>query len=689
MTNADVRDMLGLPTDGQPKIRPSKKAKKENLGRRPGGLEREILGLHGDRPAPPLSITEVPKYKERPKRAQRPRHWEKTPFFNQARTDGLILRHWHVREDHSTTAFPSTPADSNAASEEQDERIPKPSSDYIFAKYNISVDRPVYTEEQYNAKLTSQTWTKDETDYLVNLACDHDLRWILIWDRYDYKPPHQAGDGDAMAVTVKPKHRTMEDLKARYYQVAAIAMALVNPLTSMSESEFAIHEKMIKFDPTLETKRKQFAEGMLSRSQDEIQEEEILLSELKRIVKNEEKFMQERQELYARLEMAPSNTTTPINRSSDGLTHLLKTLCEAEKNKRKRILGDGVSTPANGLSGQNAAGQGDRSHRQSTGGGADKRSSLSASQGQRQLSTREAARYGVTHHERLTAGVQFRHEKIAKLSQAKSNAQSQKISAALTELGIPARIYMPTAKTTNEYERLIQNINVLLDVRKVSEKVETEIRVIQAQREPKEQQTGDGEMKSPSNLDTNDGVVQVKPSQKTSVDAEGNEDADAETDEADEDADGDGDADADADADVDADADDDAEEEEEAEVEAKAEADAEEEAEEEDEDEEEEEEERGAEAEAQAEAEGGAEAEAEVEEEDSASEQGDSSSGDEGGSAPNEEGGDADNDDDDDADVVADEDHVLLRRFGSIQQHKRRASIMSTGSSKNSKRQKR
>ncbi|KAI4255953.1 MAG: hypothetical protein LQ352_002304 [Teloschistes flavicans] len=653
MTTADVRDMLGLPTDGQPKIRPSKKARKENLGRRPGGLEREILGLHGDRPAPPLSITEVPKYKERPKRTQRPRHWEMTPFFNQARTDGLILRHWHVREEHSTTAFPSTPADSNAASEEQDERIPKPSSDYIFAKYNIHVDRPIYTEEQYNATLTSQNWSKDETDYLVNLACDHDLRWTLIWDRYDYRSPQPIGDNDAMAVTVTPKHRTMEDLKARYYEVAAIAMTLVNPLTSMSESEFAIHEKMIKFDPTLETKRKQFAEGLLSRSQDEIQEEEILLSELKRIVKNEEKFMQERQELYARLEMAPSNTTTPINRSSDGLTHLLKTLCEAEKNKRKRILGDGVSAPANGLSGQNAAGQGDRSHRQST-GGADKRSSLSASHGQRQLSTREAARYGVTHHERLTAGVQFRHEKIAKLSQAKSNAQSQKISAALTELGIPARIYMPTAKTTNEYERLIQNINVLLDVRKVSEKVETEIRVIQAQREPKDQQTGDGEMKSPIDINTSDGIAQKKPTGETSVDAEGDEDADAEVDE---DADADGDANGDADADADADVD----PEEEAEVEAEAKAEVEEEADEEDEDED----------------------EAEVDEEDAADEQRDSSSGDEG-SVSNEDEGDVDEDADADADADVE---ALMRRSSS--RHKRSASIMSTVSSKNSKRQKR
>ena len=38
MTSADVRDMLGLPTDGQPKIRPPKKPKHEVKGKKPGEL---------------------------------------------------------------------------------------------------------------------------------------------------------------------------------------------------------------------------------------------------------------------------------------------------------------------------------------------------------------------------------------------------------------------------------------------------------------------------------------------------------------------------------------------------------------------------------------------------------------------------------------------------------------------------
>ncbi|KAL8891400.1 MAG: hypothetical protein Q9205_002682 [Flavoplaca limonia] len=554
MTTADVRDMLGLPTDGQPRIRPTKKTKQEAKGRRPGGLEREIQSLHGDRPAPPLSINELPKYKEKPKRTQRYRHWDITPFGNNARKDGLVLRHWNWRDDVNTSVFPTTPADSNAASEEQDDRVPKPMSDYKYAKYNVRIDRPAYSDEQYDAHMKSDDWTKDETNYLVDLAYEFDLRWIVIADRYDYQPPQVAQDEHAMAISTPIKSRTMEDMKARYYQVAAIAVTLVNPLTSMSESEFAIHEKMTKFDPSLETKRKQFAEGMLSRSREEIQEEEILLSELKRIVRNEEKFMQDRQELYARLETAPNMAATTINRSSEGLTQLLKTLCEAEKNKRKRILGgDGSATPANGLSGQNAGGPGDRGQRHSI-GGTDKRSSLSGSQGQRQLSMRDQLKYGVTHHERLNAGVQFRHEKILKLSQAKSNAQSTKINAALTELGIPARIYMPTTKTTNEYERLIQNINILLDVRKISEKVDTEIRVILAQREPKEIQDGDHGMGLPTESSTRDEAVEEPLLNRNGEDAQDAEDAEAE---AENEVENDGEDDVDAESDAEADLEDD------------------------------------------------------------------------------------------------------------------------------------
>ena len=416
-----------------------------------------------------------------------------TPFRNEARKDGLMLRHWKKR-DTSIPNFPATPADSNAASEMEADEKPAKTEAYPFTKFNIKIEGPSYTEEQYETHLKSDKWTKEETDYLVNLAKEYDLRWIVIADRYDYKPSETPAEGDAMALTAQAKPRTMEDVKARYYDVAAKTMVLHHPLSHMSTSEFDLHEKMTKFDPARETTRKKLAEGLLHRTPDEVKEEEILLGELKRIVTNEERFSRERKELYERLQAPQSTSGTQMYQSSHELTELMKTLLNVDKNNKKRrslmgLGGDGISSPG-GTSSQNFSGPGELRQRHSLSGAADKRGSLSGASGQRPLNPREEIKFGVSHHERLTAGVTFRHEKITKLAQAKSNVQSTKIAAALTELGIPPRLVMPTTRVCAEYERLIGSVNVLLDVRKVGEKVENEIRVLRAQQ--RDEQDGNG-----------------------------------------------------------------------------------------------------------------------------------------------------------------------------------------------------
>ncbi len=416
------------------------------------------------------------------------------PFLNEARKDGLKLRHWKKR-DTSAPNFPATPADSNAASEMETDEKPAKTEVYPFTKFNVKIEGPSYTEDQYETHLKSDTWSKQETDYLVHLAKDYDLRWVVIADRYEYKPGETPAEGDAMAVTVQPITRTMEDMKARYYDVSAKMMALHHPMSSMSTAEFDLHEKMTKFDPARETTRKKLAESLLHRTPDEIKEEEILLGELKRIVTNEEKFSRERKELYERLQAPQSTGSTQMYQSSHELTELMKTLLNVDKNNKKRrsLMGpEGISSPGGG----NFSG-GDRGHRHSMSGAGDKKGSTSGSSGQRQLTPREEIKYGVSHYERLTAGITFRHEKITKLAQAKSNVQSTKIAAALTELKIPPRLVMPTTKVCNEYERLIQSIHNLLDVRKVSEKVESEIKILRAQREEKENKDRNGGLKEP------------------------------------------------------------------------------------------------------------------------------------------------------------------------------------------------
>lgn len=403
-----------------------------------------------------------------------------TAFSNQARSDGLMLKHWRKKKDGNAATFPATPAESNAASEmEQDERIVKTEPDYHYAKFNVKLPRPEYTNDEYEAHLKSEDWDKSETDYLMDIAIEYDLRWVVIADRYDYTPSEQNPAGESsMAVTMPAKSRTMEDMKARYYSVTAKTMTLRHPMSSMSNAEFEVHEKMTKFDPKLEATRKKLAETLLSRSLEDVKEEENLLAELKRMVSKDESFSQERKELYARLEVPYNSSSSSAPYSSAEIHQVLSNLLNPEKMKKRRSLMESGSTP---VSGQQAGA--DRNQRQSMSGPPDKRGSLSCPSSHRQLTPQLEQKFGVTHHERLTAGVIFRHEKVLKLGQAKSNALTAKLTTALTELNIPGRLVMPTAKVVSEYERLIQSIYKLLDIRRMNDKLDAEIKVVNAQKE--------------------------------------------------------------------------------------------------------------------------------------------------------------------------------------------------------------
>ena len=474
------------------------------------GMSREVLDLKYEG-APPISIV-APKFKEKPKLPFKPRPWEETPFGNSARKDGLILRHWRRKGDISNAAaLPVTPADSNAASEmEQDEKAAPTLSDSHWAKFNVKIDRPQYTDEQYETHLKKDDWSKEETDYLVDLATDFDLRWVVVADRYEYQPKEQPKENeDSMAITPQAKPRTQEDMKARYYDVAAKSMVLHNPLSSMSSSEFDAHEKMTKYNPDQEKKRKMYAEQLMNRTDEEKYEEEMLLKELSRIVLNQEKLFNERKALYDRLGTPPGppqTHSTAMYQSSQGLTQLMQNLLAQNKNKelekkekRRSAMGADGDFPG-GPSGM------DRSQRHSVSGGLDKRYSFGQG-GPRQLSAREEQKYGVSHpNERLTAGVQFRHERITKAGQAKSGVQTSRIGAALTELKIPQRLTMPTAKVVTEYEKLIDGIKTLLEVRKLSEKLDGEIKVWQAQKEQQEAKDRGEEVKEeePSQLVENE-----------------------------------------------------------------------------------------------------------------------------------------------------------------------------------------
>jgi DNA methyltransferase 1-associated protein 1 len=167
------------------------------------GMQREVLELlesnHRVNHAlyPGLSkLTLQQKWKER---RDRPAvQWIRKSFQNPARAElageqehqgGLTLTHW-VKAN-------VTPPE------------------YVFARFNIKCDVVKYTDEEYEAALAhhvdpTMKWTKEETDVLLELCERHDLRWIVVADKYN---THAIAKG---------AYRSLEDIKYRYYEVARL-----------------------------------------------------------------------------------------------------------------------------------------------------------------------------------------------------------------------------------------------------------------------------------------------------------------------------------------------------------------------------------------------------------------------------------------------------------------------------------
>lgn len=510
MSSSDVRDVLNLP-DGLSAARPAKKQKAP--GPRSGlkGLAREVHSLGGDNPI--AIVPEVTQFKKRRLASRKPAaRWELRDFRNSARNDTtLILKHWRRKE----VKLEAQPTGLDGARVPPQDEI----EDSAFAKYNVEVSAPHYTDEQYSQALVHDEWSKEETDYLMELARDFDLRWPLIWDRYEWNPPATNGEAteegdESKAIIPVVQTRAMEDLKARYYEVAAKMMALHKPVQYMSQPEFALHELMAHYNPQQEKLRKDFAMNSLARSRDEVREEESLLLEVKRILARSEKFNEERRELYNRLDYPHAEQDINTFKSSTGLQTLLQNLMTVDKSKkRKSLLGaEAGGTP--GPAGAQAAGPDSAKrenpsagHRDSVGAtstptAASKKGTPLQAQERKKLNDQEEAIYGITHHERLSSGPTFRTEKINKLFSHKSHQQQNRITNTLNELDVPNKLAMPTIGTTQQFEALLAAVNSLLDARKVFDKLEAEIKVEQAKKAEREKTNGEGEEESKPNEDS-------------------------------------------------------------------------------------------------------------------------------------------------------------------------------------------
>ncbi len=335
------------------------------------------------------------------------------------------------------------------------------------------------------------------------------MRWPIIWDRYEYQPPAINLDPQAaeVAIVTASKPRTMEDLKARYYSVAATMMKVNKPPELMNHAEFNLMELMTNFNPSQEANRKAFAEAAFHRTKEEAREEESLLIELKRILARSDKLAEERRELYARLEAPPSTGNIGIYTSSQGLQQLLHQLMQVDKSKkRKSLMGPDGASPAgpSGLNQQASFDRRDSSVRESISGPSGINNKKGPAQGpteRRQLSVEEELLYGVRHFDRITSsGPAFRAERINKPITSKSSIQQQKMLSVLTELGVPHRLTMPTFAVGETFESLLSGINTLLDQRKIADKIQGEINTLKALKQQRE------EMERAAKMEHDEGV---------------------------------------------------------------------------------------------------------------------------------------------------------------------------------------
>jgi DNA methyltransferase 1-associated protein 1 len=120
--------------------------------------------------------------------SKKARAWTWAPFASSSRTDGAMFRHW-VRANVEYT-------------------------DYPYAKFDIHLDPVTYTDDEYARFLKSDTWTKSETDKLMEMARRFELRWAIIHDRW-FGYYHSMEDNARSS-------RKMEELMYRYYSVAAV-----------------------------------------------------------------------------------------------------------------------------------------------------------------------------------------------------------------------------------------------------------------------------------------------------------------------------------------------------------------------------------------------------------------------------------------------------------------------------------
>ncbi len=444
--------------------------------------------------------------------------WAWKQFKNPAREDGLVLRHW-VKETRAK------------GEERGSESIEE--ADYAFAKFNTDPGVYQYTTDEYAQHLKDEDWTREETDYLIEMCTRYSLRFTVIADRWDYRPPlpqfsHHASGAPLSATTTSllstpGKARTIEDLKARYY---AVCRRLIRSRISTDDVE--TRQALLQtyaFDRAREVERKRGVARLFARTPAQLAEEEALYVEARRVEQNEAKFAGEREELLRLLggwESLQSATPATIAAAGAGLGLVLPgSAAEAEELKRKRRKAEAESAAAAAAAaatGGTTPGGSTTSTTSLLPFGIVPSSSTSSSSAKHKAAESKQAAFDETHY--ITRfdpnavpsskppyphliGIPSTQPPVApsvhnassshgayvrstRLLVAKAHLAQRTAHLLATELRPPlhGRLVFPTAKNCERWEGLLGAVTAGLELKKQLERVEQELRIAKARLDP-------------------------------------------------------------------------------------------------------------------------------------------------------------------------------------------------------------
>ncbi|KAI7855909.1 hypothetical protein BDC45DRAFT_505037 [Circinella umbellata] len=415
-------------------------------------LSRDIYALAGG--APPIAFVK-PTFKAKYNTKQKAKSWIQQSFTNPARPDDLVLQHWIPEH--------------------------KNNEEYTFAKFNRVIDVPEYTNEDYDKHLIDSDWSKKETDYLFQLCRQFDLRFPVIEDRYSFEE----------------KYRSMEELKDRYYTVQRKLIKARPHIPGEYQQERQALIQQYAFDKRKETERKEALIGLFNRTKEQVEQEEALFVEARRIELNEPRLSREREALLNALQLeqaqqAPPAPLTPTAASSSNTTSS-NAIGVVNGNATNASAGGSLSTPGGiGIAGGTASTAGldnkkkKRMEESGTGPAAVAPSSSSsnnsgANKKNRRISNASSGILEDVVPERKEKMIQGVYVRSQKLPVVTKQALQQKLLKSMADLDIPVRPMMPTNQIVQKYDILHHSLLHMLELKKNVDKLEAEHRTKKGQ----------------------------------------------------------------------------------------------------------------------------------------------------------------------------------------------------------------